>query len=479
MPENPQLDNNPAPELAEAENLSAELAELLEENEALVEENAETTAEILEVKTNLFLLVGHVMQELQAMKQAGDPNYAQYLQQFNEFRASRNTAATAELFFSAETQQMSDVLNLDADVILGAITTLQEDASGLWYHVHFPNDQSLAKIGLGNCLSAEYKFVEVWKEGEDTPILGRQAKTEYPAGVPRMGYVDENNEYITIVNGDRFRPFRNIAEMTQRPAEYPENQPVDLATASAMVTAPVVPEAWENLSEEDFPSAEEEQALKQSYVEYEENIFRERQLFLESILPELSNKTPEEIQEYLFALNAEEVWDLRSALGPYGLQKVLREAGVYDVKLSQQKIYDMTESALTQYPFTGDLQADREILTQLMWHESTGGRIFAVSDTGALGLGQMTKRNYKTKWNFNPFIPEEAVLHAALHLHEDHKHFQNVEQTITSYNVGQGAVDSAIKRAAANGRGWHSNISSSQGRNFLGHVRAVQLDISR
>src|SRR6185295_16860047 len=200
----------------------------------------------------------------------------------------------------------------------------------------------------------------------------------------------------------------------------------------------------------------------------EEKVKNRVKAFMAEFFPQMESKeTPAEKAEFLQSLTAEQIWHIEDELGPENLRWFLKENGLYELTLTREKILDSALQAVEQFPITGDREADAETLTKILWHESVQGKIFAVSPSGALGIAQMMEVNYLTRWNFNPFDLEKAILHAAQHLHEDYPRLGNdLEKTIVAYNSGVQAVINAVAKAnaAGNPAAWESYLPHAENR---------------
>jgi transglycosylase-like protein with SLT domain len=79
------------------------------------------------------------------------------------------------------------------------------------------------------------------------------------------------------------------------------------------------------------------------------------------------------------------------------------------------------------------------MLTRLLWVESRF-QAGAVSTAGAQGVAQFMPATATERGLFNPFIPEQAIRHAAKFLADLDLQFGNLGLAVASYNAGPGRV---------------------------------------
>src|SRR5262249_18942176 len=80
-----------------------------------------------------------------------------------------------------------------------------------------------------------------------------------------------------------------------------------------------------------------------------------------------------------------------------------------------------------------------EILTRLLWVESRFHPL-AVSPAGAQGVAQFMPATAAERGLADPFVPEQAIPHAARFLADLTRRFGNIGLGLTAYNAGSGRI---------------------------------------
>ncbi len=344
-----------------------------------------------------------------------------------------------------ETRDMrvAELTHLDRNDLLLSSTKIREQEGMLWFQVTFPSETAERGIGLGHILPTNYQYVMVWKKGEKAPISGKRKNFRDQRSGNRPGYADESGKYIPIMTGDLFQAFEN-----------------DFEFRHARLVLMGTPRTQEKVPSRDARTEKKEKRG--------------------GILDTLYNLNGNALAKAVQNLSPEDVWKIRHQYGPKGLRNFFIKRGIYDTCFDQKAIYGMAEKIVKIHPVTGNQKSDAETLTRIAWHESQGGRIFAVSPTGALGIAQMVKGNYNGRWSFNPFVPETALNHMALHLQLDYASFKNLEKAISAYNNGEGAVRRAVQVAKKAGRNqeWERYLPRREGREYRRRIQRVDLEIA-
>ncbi len=192
---------------AKKETLIPEAQKLRSENEKLRGESLKLSEELKKEMTSLFALEAQVSEKIRTDVNLQKPEilseYRSLSEQINVYRKE---------YLDSHKYKMGDVLSQGPDAIRGAISTVVEQNGVYWYQSNFANDTALYRIGLGDCFGTDVQEVVVLKVGSTTPIHAYRAKTEFPKGVERIGYVDSSGEYVPIKNGDWFRPASDSEE---------------------------------------------------------------------------------------------------------------------------------------------------------------------------------------------------------------------------------------------------------------------------
>jgi hypothetical protein len=97
---------------------------------------------------------------------------------------------------------------------------------------------------------------------------------------------------------------------------------------------------------------------------------------------------------------------------------------------------------------------DPVLIKAVVMSESAFNR-WAISKAGAMGGAQIMPKTARTLGVDDPFNPAEFIPGCAAHLRRTMDHFKtaNMVVMVSAYNAGDGAVERAIKRARAAGRG--------------------------
>ncbi|MBI2338863.1 MAG: lytic transglycosylase domain-containing protein [Deltaproteobacteria bacterium] len=135
---------------------------------------------------------------------------------------------------------------------------------------------------------------------------------------------------------------------------------------------------------------------------------------------------------------------------------------------------------------------DESLITAVIINES-GGKIEAVSDTGAYGVMQFTRDIYAPnpkkqffKTSINPFVPEQAIDRGTAFLTylRDLPYIKgDLEKIAAGYNQGEGAVADAVASAEAKGGNWKDYFWSttkfndparrSEGLKFIASIKSI------
>ena len=140
--------------------------------------------------------------------------------------------------------------------------------------------------------------------------------------------------------------------------------------------------------------------------------------------------------------------------------------------------------AVTAIEASGDYRfttAQRNQLVPLvitvLWEESRGDAS-AVSREFATGYMQEIRGNCK-RAGVNPFNPAENIQLGTRELLEDYARYQgNLDLTLTAYNQGAGAVDTARRAARATGSHYKDHLTA-EGRNYASNTHKNAADLVR
>jgi len=278
-------------------------------------------------------------------------------------------------------------------------------------------------VGLGNILPHSQTFVKV------NGVLGRRG---YSKLKNKVGYFDKNGNYLKIFNDYK--------------VELVDSVDFDISKWG---------DGIQILEKND--DAEK--------LESEADLYRKAA----DVFEQFEEKTPDEIATDLQTKTFGEIWEIRRAVGAKNFKDFLIERKVYNQRISKKDIYKKVSSELENsklFSVLGSFEDRAELISALIFHESDGGRIFAVSPSGCLGLGQFTAKNY-LKYGLNPFNPDESIKYVVRHLEEKSKFFGNdlesIKKTVVAYNRGEGFVLDAIRSAKNAGRDaqWYERLSES------------------
>ena len=149
-------------------------------------------------------------------------------------------------------------------------------------------------------------------------------------------------------------------------------------------------------------------------------------------------------------------------------------AGVSKVQIAENldAVKDYVASAHKKYP-----KVEIDLIYALICFESKGLQK-AISQTGAIGIMQLTSGNYapKNDEKFNPFKPEPSIMKGVSLLNYYMKKYgsndEGVIKTLAAYNQGGGTIDKAIKEAkeADKEASWISYLPTNEGRNYPAEV---------
>jgi len=115
------------------------------------------------------------------------------------------------------------------------------------------------------------------------------------------------------------------------------------------------------------------------------------------------------------------------------------------------------------------------LINSVIAHESKG-MWNAVSNTGALGVMQITADNYAPHngVKFNPFDPEKSIMHGtkmlSFYIDKFGSNQLGIDKSLVAYNQGKGAVSRAIDKYKEN---WLENINE-EGRNYIIKIHNIR-----
>lgn len=289
---------------------------------------------------------------------------------------------------------------------------------GREYTINFHgNSRADANIGLGDILDSRFKEVTVSKDGGTTWETGIRSRYK-----SRIGYVDQNGRYLAVhgLNSKyKFKAFENIQPETQEEYTRQRTQ-VDTMRST---------EERERLGQYSYDSgfddngyepssneteAQYNQATPQvlGVVENEEEIktqyiseISQREMAAKEIIENL-RLDPKNAQDKLTNLTADQVWEMRSNLGPEGMKTLMSELELDTITIEEEKLRKTINSILKEEekPIPEGLD---DVLISILNIESRRYQ-FAVSPTGALGPWQIIKSNY-THYNKNPFDVKQST----------------------------------------------------------------------
>jgi hypothetical protein len=416
------IDANINPELKELEKAHTEFRELKEQEK-------KSREQLFEKSSAMFGLVSHVMTELSGMKEKSDPRYTEQLTAFHRLEETLKLSIESQFFF--QNNSISNILKkTPPEQLRGAVTTLEEQNGTLWYKARFPGNTSAEdKIGLGDILESKYKFVQVLSKDGSPVKWGRLTETEFPAGVKRIGYEDQNGEYIQILSGDLFKPVEALPKAPQ-------------GNSSAVLMAEIPP-SFQSLEAKDFPPAAQEQSLRVTYAsslvvdELVEEYYSEKKPKLADFKKKYEAPLPAEFEariarieahypylrdkddalDQIPKLTADEVLELRKDLGGFKLlARIFKKLGLDDHAETGRVHADIARIVAERAKANPDdpvLKAYKspEDLVRALWtlaQRESGNCPFALSGTGCMGIFQFNldgPRHYK----INPFSTEESV----------------------------------------------------------------------
>lgn len=347
-------------------------------------------------------------------------------------------------------------------------TLFLEPETQAGYPVNFyGNREAYLAIGAGDLFPPTEEFEYIAING----VIGRRESFN-----GKKGYVDVSGNYMAIDTGDVIEPAPNPDEIEAYVAQAGQ------------------------LSR--LPTAAEEQAMSQQFLERTQN--REQQAAearaalaerLEAMGIEIrgldqadfANVDREVLQTAFLEMSPQEVWAFRSTIdnppSTENFRQLMQDTGLDQIRLTSTEVEALARAELERNPmFPGaglSTEQEVEILVSLLHHESGGFKPFAISHTGALGLGQMVSANYRDQWSFNPFDPALSVRYAAQHLRQDYPSFQGqsdaIEKTVVAYNRGGPTVSRNVARHADN---WRRGLDAEGGAYFA-HVMGSHRSLYR
>lgn len=313
------------------------------------------------------------------------------------------------------------------------------------------NESADIDIGLGDILSWEEKYVEVWKPGESTPRKGIRVSSNGKNGI-RPAYIDINTkEYIEIHTGYVYKSYK------------------DPKASSSEDFGPDLPSTW--MHESNVLQANEEMRDVLIQDETSDQIAREaRSKYLaesdskvDRIIAsfEAPNISNQEYTKQILELSSREVWEMRKKYGPDALKAKFKEKGIYEANLTPENIDNSLKQAIAKV--CGDFSDEQKLaiyqrMRAISKQESESGRNhiqFAVSPTGALGPFQIVKDNY-TRFDINPFDLNESAYGAVMVLREEYNRSteQSFEEKLNfatmAYFAGAGGAKTPDQKPAGN-----------------------------
>lgn len=337
--------------------------------------------------------------------------------------------------------------------------------------VNFDNiSQTLLGLGHFRAFTDKYQQVEV------NGVIGTLA---VKSGHKKPGYFTAEGNYIAIWDGD---VVKGIPRKTVKTDEE--------MSESGKAEAEIAATEYENYKKE-------ADALNQNYVEgliTDEMTAEEvREKLIEKFsamgikLGDLDLKdkesmkaiTPDKWNEVITGLSGKEIQSLVKSLGRKNFADFIKMCGLEHYgQLSRNQIAEKAQKVITEkfqagiFPGAGIDEA--KLVGSLMYHESAGGRPYAINYTGnCLGLGQIQDNNY-LNWDssggtkgFNPFDPNEAVFQAVRYLQRNYAKFASnkdaLKLAVVSYNRGEGFAEKALKN---HGDNWYTMLPqlTSKGR---------------
>lgn len=340
-------------------------------------------------------------------------------------------------------------------------TLFLEPETEAGYPVNFyGNREAYMAIGAGDLFPPTEDFEYIAING----VVGRREGFN-----GKKGYVDVNGNYMVIDTGDMIEPAPNPEEI-----EAYRSQAGQLSQ---------------------LPTAAAEQAMSQQFLERtqhrEQGAAEARAALAERLQAmgieirglegaDFDNVDREALRAAFLEMSPREIWEFRSTIdnppSTENFRQLMRDTGLDQARLTATEVESLARAELEQNPlFPGagiNTEQEVEILVALLHHESGGFNPFAVSHTGALGLGQMVSANYRDQWSFNPFDPALSVRYAAQHLRQDYPSFQGqsdaIEKTVVAYNRGGPTVSRNVARHADR---WRMGLDAEGGAYFR-HVMA-------
>jgi hypothetical protein len=313
------------------------------------------------------------------------------------------------------------------------------------FHGH---DGAKWKIGAGDLLSREKEFIRV--DGE----LGKRSISNRG----KVGYLGKSGEYLAIFGGEKLD----------------ENPEVTKEEKVSLENIKIHSIEDEMGAKKDFLGKvkNEEIGEKEAHDQLLQKL-NKMGLKIDGLDPKGFEKLDKEkVRTFLLEMKPREVYEFRKAIDKGGkkystdnFRELMKITGLKNEKISVADTYNFIKETLQKQGsvFSAEevkkigFASEAQVFQKILRIES-GFKPFAVSNTGALGIAQMTSQNYAKK-GFNPFDWKKSIEHQIDHFRADYQRFGDIEKAIVAYNRGGGYVS---KMSKLHGPNWHFKMKGDE-----------------
>lgn len=259
---------------------------------------------------------------------------------------------------------------------LRAYTKVEEDEKGKWFVLNYSNiggDAHEYGIGLGDILvDPNVREVIVWRQGE-SPFTAHRGTV--PPGKPhagRLGFLDENNNYVATFTGDRFKT------VTEKKNYYNADQYIA------------------ELDRENGIRGQNLLAFNEHPEQYAENYGRKKPKSRPDKITNLSHAILEEVRKQYPDLNDQDLYKKALELAN---AKALEATGEDKTHLEIVAVdYKNNIDAINLFP-----SLDLSLYKRTIWGNESGARYNARNDTVGKKKPKGKKGSHPWEWAFGKY----------------------------------------------------------------------------